>query len=446
MNRIGQKDVVESHDRIAAVCSVRSWKLWSRPPASILLILTLDLIALGVVGASLITTPTTRAMAMMLGLIMLAAVAQGEASRRIERARRVISGSVHINMMSVWVFAAVLTLPIGWVGVVTALTACHVVLRSYDVARSRAHRQVMNAAAMVLAAWGARAVLDAAHVPPMAEGSQHLLVAGTILALIAAGVVFFVADAVIIAATLILDHPLPAGTRRPIRDLVGSVDDNTLELATICLGGLAGLVLINQPIALLLLFLPMFVLHRSVLVKQLEVLAATDQKTGLLNSVAWNDAAQRALDRARRLRSSLAVLMVDLDHFKRVNDVYGHLAGDTVLKVVAKAITDGVRDYDSVGRFGGEEFVVLLPGIDRSDAVAIAERVRHAITQLTVPIPAEDQDVFLSGLSVSIGVASYPGAGVGIDHIVRAADAALYRAKASGRNRVELDPSIEARR
>lgn len=441
MPRICQKDLPRRHDRVAVLCSVRSWMLWSRPPASILLILALDVIALGVVSASLVTTPTTRATATTVGLILLAAVAQGEASRRIERARRVISGSVHINMMSVWVFAAVLTLPIGWVGVVTALTACHVVLRSYDVARNRAHRQVMNAAAMVLAAWSARAVLDAAHVPPMA-GGPHLLLPSTIAALIAAAVVFFVADAVIIAATLVLDHPLPAGTRRPLQDLIGSVDDNTLELATICLGGLAGLVLINQPIALVLLFLPMFVLHRSVLVKQFEVLAATDQKTGLLNSVAWNDAAQRALDRASRLQSSLAVLMVDLDHFKRVNDVYGHLAGDAVLKAVATAITDAVRDYDSVGRFGGEEFVVLLPGITRPDVVAIAERVRHAITQLTITIPTDGQDMPLSGLSVSIGVAIYPGAGAGIDHVVKAADAALYRAKESGRNRVELDSSI----
>jgi diguanylate cyclase (GGDEF)-like protein len=300
----------------------------------------------------------------------------------------------------------------------------------------------MNAAAMVLAAWGARAVLDAAHLPPLAGAGTHLLLASTIVALIGAALVFFVADAVIIAASLVLDHPLPRGARRPLQDLIGSVDDNTLELATICLGGIAGLVLINQPIALLLLFLPMFVLHRSVLVTQFELLAATDQKTGLLNSVAWNDAAQRALDRASRLRSSLAVLMVDLDHFKRVNDVYGHQAGDTVLKAVATAITNAVRDYDSVGRFGGEEFVVLLPGITRPDVVAIAERVRYAITQLAVTIPTGDQDVSLSGLSVSIGVAVYPGAGAGIDHVVKAADAALYRAKESGRNRVELDSSI----
>ncbi|HEY4023596.1 MAG TPA: GGDEF domain-containing protein, partial [Pseudonocardiaceae bacterium] len=387
------------------------------------------------------TRPTTHATAITVGLIMLAAVVQGETSRRIERARRVISGSVHINMMSVWVFAAVLTLPIGWVGVVTGLTASHVVLRSYDVARSRAHRQVMNAAAMVLAAWGARAVLRAAHVPPMADGGQ-LLLPGTILAIIAAAIVFFVLDAVVIAATLILDQPLPAGTRRSLRDLIGSVDDNTLEAATICLGALAGLVLINQPIALALLFLPMFVLHRSVLVKQFQQLAATDAKTGLLNSVAWNDAAERALDRASRLQSSLAVLMVDLDHFKRVNDDYGHLAGDTVLKAVATAITDSVRDYDSVGRFGGEEFVVLLPGITRPDVVSIAERVRRAITELTVSISGGDQAVSLSGLSASIGVAIYPGAGAGIDHMVRAADAALYRAKNSGRNRVEVDSGI----
>jgi diguanylate cyclase (GGDEF)-like protein len=126
--------------------------------------------------------------------------------------------------------------------------------------------------------------------------------------------------------------------------------------------------------------------------------------------------------------------MVDLDHFKRVNDTYGHLAGDEVLKAVAGTMRRSVRDYDTVGRFGGEEFVVLLPGLRNRDVLATAERIRRAISQLRVPLP--DSDIVLSTLSASIGVAVYPDAASGVDELVHAADAALYRAKRAGRNRV----------
>ena len=402
---------------------IEKWPLWGRPAISIWYVLAVDLGALAVIADAFARPGGADLPVVAAAALAVAAFVQGEASRRIERLRRVMSGSVHINMVSVWVFAAVLTLPMSWVAVLTGLVSAHVVLRSYRVQRSYPHRQVMNAAAMVLAAWAARLVLDAGGVQVLTRATA--LDAVSIGIVLAAAVVFFAVDGVLIAVSLRVD----AG-RRPLRDLIGSADDNALELATICIGAVIGLVLVYQPFALLFLFVPLFVLHRSVLVKHLEELATKDQKTGLLNATTWQDLASKELTRG----SPFGVLMVDLDHFKRVNDTYGHLAGDEVLKAVAGTVRRSVRDYDSVGRFGGEEFVVLLPGLRDGDVLAIAERIRRAISQLRVPLPS--CDTTLSALSASIGVAVYPDAASGVDGLVHAADTALYRAKRAGRNRV----------
>ncbi|WP_052026081.1 GGDEF domain-containing protein [Amycolatopsis vancoresmycina] len=125
--------------------------------------------------------------------------------------------------------------------------------------------------------------------------------------------------------------------------------------------------------------------------------------------------------------------MLDLDHFKRVNDTHGHLAGDDVLRAVARAVRGEVRIYDAVGRFGGEEFVVLLPGIGQGHSAAVAERIRDAVASLAVETAGGRR---IDGLSVSIGVAVHPAAGSGVDEVLGAADKAVYEAKHTGRNRV----------
>ena len=111
-------------------------------------------------------------------------------------------------------------------------------------------------------------------------------------------------------------------------------------------------------------------------------------------------------------------------------------AGDAVLKAVADAISREVRDYDSVGRFGGEEFVVLLPGMSEDDGIGVAERIRHAVTQLVVEAPVEGDTTIIRNLSASIGVSTFPSAGEDVEPLLLAADAALYEAKNTGRNRV----------
>src|SRR5262249_24393193 len=157
--------------------------------------------------------------------------------------------------------------------------------------------------------------------------------------------------------------------------------------------------------------------------------------TELLNAAAWRQLAQRELQRAARQGTATAVLVIDMDEFKLLNDIYGHLAGDEALSAVAAALSDELRGYDAVGRFGGEEFVALWPGVDATAAVRVAERVRQRIERLDVSVKRHAGPDSHIAVTASIGVASAWGAAE-LDDLLRDADAALYRAKGAGRNTV----------
>jgi diguanylate cyclase (GGDEF)-like protein len=149
--------------------------------------------------------------------------------------------------------------------------------------------------------------------------------------------------------------------------------------------------------------------------------------------------ARSAFERAQAGDVGLAVLILDLDHFKHLNDTYGHLAGDTVLRAVGDAVRSEVRDQDHVGRWGGEEFTVLLSGVDPDELRGIAERIRVRIQTMTVPITGLDGPTTIDHLAASIGGAQYPWPGITmLDELMLAADGALYQAKQTGRNRVCL--------
>jgi diguanylate cyclase (GGDEF)-like protein len=140
----------------------------------------------------------------------------------------------------------------------------------------------------------------------------------------------------------------------------------------------------------------------------------------------------REIRRAVRAEQSLGVLMLDLDHFKKFNDTYGHDAGDTILRETASFLTNSIRVEDIVCRFGGEEFVVILPTADLNAAHARAERIRSKLREVTVL----HQGQSLGMITVSVGVAALPGHGTSPKQLLEAADAALYRAKREGRDRV----------
>jgi diguanylate cyclase (GGDEF)-like protein len=162
-----------------------------------------------------------------------------------------------------------------------------------------------------------------------------------------------------------------------------------------------------------------------------EIRAATDGLTGLPNKRAVTEALKRTFAQTTMMKAPLALLLLDIDHFKKVNDQYGHAAGDQVLASVGATLRNVLRERDFAGRNGGEEFAVLLPDTDIAAALKIAERVRATIAEITMP----GTDV---PVTASIGVAGFPDHANTLDRLERLADAALYVAKRQGRNRVEL--------
>jgi two-component system, cell cycle response regulator len=167
--------------------------------------------------------------------------------------------------------------------------------------------------------------------------------------------------------------------------------------------------------------------------RRLEMLALTDPLTKLLNRRALTDRLSAEMERVRRYDSVVSILLIDLDHFKQINDTFGHLAGDDVLIEAAALLQRGVRAVDVVSRYGGEEFVVVLPETGPAGASAFAERLRELIESHSFT-PTRGAPI---RVTTSIGVASFPGYGVdAVDDLFAAADQALYRAKTEGRNRV----------
>jgi diguanylate cyclase (GGDEF)-like protein len=167
--------------------------------------------------------------------------------------------------------------------------------------------------------------------------------------------------------------------------------------------------------------------------------ATHDVLTQLWNRVALMEILDKELVRADREESSLGIVLMDLDHFKSVNDTHGHRAGDDVLREAAEAMRSTTRPYDAVGRYGGEEFLVILPGCDQVNAMSHAERLRKVISQVALAAPGGEIRCTAS-LGVTIG-----GYGIELDPtvLIEAADAALYRAKAAGRNCVEFAAAKE---
>jgi diguanylate cyclase (GGDEF)-like protein len=416
-------------DHLSPLPGPRGWKLWRLPARAIAVVLLVETAAVALVVAGL-EVPAPGALALAAFLTALSVV-HTELATGIERIRRRSSETSYFDLSSVWTFAAALLLPPVLAAAVIVAVYVHLWHRVWRPAKVPLYRHVYTTATVILAAGAAHVVVQRAGGLPTGPDDTEG-VAGIGLAV----VLYVVVNTLLVAGAIAL-----SSERAGLRDLVGRWDDNALEFATICMGALAAVALGSTPGLVALVLPPILVLHRAVLVRQLEEVASTDVKTGLLNAAAWQMQAVRTVRRVHRSGGAAAVLILDLDHFKTVNDAHGHLAGDDVLVAVAAQLRAGVREQDLVGRFGGEEFVVLLPDLPagatgRKEVSAVAERIRRRIASLDVVADTPDGPLTITGLSVSVGGATVPTDGTTLEQVMKVADASLYAAKRAGRNQV----------
>lgn len=401
--------------------SVRGWRLWVLPRPAVGFLLFVEAGAIGVTVVATMLYPVDADELRIFGILVVLGVLFAEATRRVERMRRWFSHTPHVNMSSVWTLSAALLVSPALAAATAVVLYAHLWARSwYSVSGVQPFRIVFNTCVVVLSCQAAATI--SRSVPGVALAPSHWYDLVKIVAIVGG---YTVVNSGLAAIALFLLH-----RRRELPGLLGSWQENSIEFATLSLGMLTAAVLVWRPPLAVLVLLPMYVLHRGVLIRQLEYAVTVDERTGLLNATTWHHLAATEFERARRHDRAVCLLMADLDHFTQVNDQCGRDVGDAALGAVGAALRQELRSGDLCGRLGGEEFAVLLAETDIEDAVAVANRICERIRTMRV-IDAES-DI---RLSMSIGVAAHPDAGSDLEELLLAADNALFAAKDAGRNR-----------
>jgi diguanylate cyclase (GGDEF)-like protein len=406
--------------------AVRDGAIWRLPGRLIVFVLTVITAHVAAVG---ITAPLTSFRAhdlVLFGVLVACTAIAVEWSRRAKEQH-----GLSKDVQGVWEFPVAILLP-----PLFALLASlpRLALTQWRVSRAPLHRRIFSCASIGLSYLAASLTFRglsrlAAHTGG-GELSRDLL--WTLLVGFSAVVMSAVNKAIIMTAVKGADPSVR------IRNRVFNRESLYNDLAEICIG-----VLLTYAVAGNLFLAPaalpvITLLQRSLRHAQLLTDARADSKTGLLNAATWEHEAASEVSRAVRAKSALAVALLDIDRFKVINDTYGHLVGDQVIKEIARALNGMLREYDRAGRFGGEEFSLLLPHTRAVDAFRIAERVRANIAGLSVIAPGGTGGERVH-VTVSIGVAALDSGSVRkLNELMAAADAALYRAKAGGRDQVQM--------
>jgi len=328
---------------------------------------------------------------------------------------------------NVFLIPAVLLLPPELVVVVAILQHIPAWLKN----RTAWYRECFNICNYVLAtlgAWGAaRLVLHGDALIP--NGNLRFAVAGLICSVVLVGL-----NHAMLAPMLVL------GEGHSIRQSgLFSFHGLTTELVLAALGVVLATFWNGNPWLIPFAVAPILLIHRSLSVPQLEAEARVDPKTGLFNARHFGQELNEEITRAQRFERPLALIMADLDLLRDINNTYGHLAGDAVLKGIAEVFRLHLRHYDVPARFGGEEFSILLPETSAEEAFEIAERIRKEVAARAFDVETSSQPI---RATISIGVAAYPRDGQDANELIHQADLAVYRAKLQGRNRV-LDATSE---
>jgi diguanylate cyclase (GGDEF)-like protein/putative nucleotidyltransferase with HDIG domain len=277
---------------------------------------------------------------------------------------------------------------------------------------------ICNYTLNVLAAWGVAHLVEGADAGFLASDMREA-VAGVL-----AAVTFVVANRILLGIMLHL------GRGHPLR---GSFNGVSLDLVLTMLGVALAAFWETNPWLIPIALAPLLALHRTLSVPALEAEARVDPKTGLFNARYFATAMAEEMARAERFGRPMSLMMADLDLLRDINNSYGHLAGDAVLKGIAEVFQQQLRHYDVPARFGGEEFSILLPETPPEQALEIAERIRRAVAERTFDVETSSEPI---RATVSIGVAAFPIDAHDSNELIHQADLAVYRAKLQGRNRV----------
>ena len=308
-------------------------------------------------------------------------------------------------------------------------------LTQLRIRRVPLHRRVFSAAVMGLSNASASLVFHAITGQPMGMAPAVGSPATVWLMAVAAGA----AALWVVNTSLVFPAFKGSDPTVTLRHVLAR-DNVQNDVAESCVAVLVTLGVAVTPLTILFAFPFVTLLQRSFRHAHLVAASRIDTKTGLLNAGTWEREAATEVARAVRTHTPLAVALIDIDHFKAVNDSFGHLAGDRALRTIARALSIPLREYDLVGRFGGEEFALLLPQTKALDACRIAERIRTHIGTMPITV-SDDADAEPVRLSISIGVAALDArwdssSGAQLTELLAAADGALYQAKRKGRNRV----------
>ncbi len=409
--------------------AVSDWAIWRLPRwliAFLLAVVVADLAAIAVAAAVTTITPGNLA---LFGLLLGCTAVAVELSRKTGE-----QGGMMKDVHGVWELPVAILLPPLYALIVPI---ARVALTQLRVRHAPPHRRVFTAAAVGLS-YGAASLTF--HGLAGAVGVKAAAVPGTLghdtvwtlLVVLSALIKLVLNKAMIMTA---IKGTSPSASLRQTQLTRESIYNDMAEL---CIGVLVTYGVAGNPLLVLAALPVVTLLQRSLRHAQLVTDSRADSKTGLLNAATWEREATAEVARAVRTRSPLAIALLDIDKFKVINDTYGHLVGDQVLKEIARTLNGMLRDYDVAGRFGGEEFSLLLPQTRAVDAFRIAERVRANIAALSVIAPGETGGERVQ-VTVSIGVAALDsGSQRELTQLMAAADAALYRAKASGRDQVQM--------
>lgn len=409
--------------------SIRSWQVWTTPRPIRSYVLAVDALTLCAVGWAVVRTHA-RGSDVLLGAALIACgVVAIESTRSVKEAH----GEAIRDLQCVWFLAIAVTLPPVFAFLTPFLLMAYKLLRVPGLV---IYRRVFSNATLSLA-YGC--VSEVFHsIPGSVAGTfpgsgRHALTWTASVA--ACGLLGWAINGGLIVSAIKISDPAIR-----VRDLLGSREAMTSDLLELSLAVSLTLVVRINPI-LMALALPSVVLcKRSIMRSQLVSHARIDAKTGLLNAGTWQREAEAEFFRALRRRIPLALAMVNIDHFNDVNDLAGEVVRDQLIRDIAGMLKDQLPGHDLIGRFGNEEFAILLPQTSRAEAQRISERLRDHIAAEPIAIQSGTQEGFVFRLTVSIGVAVLNESRRRLAELIGAADTALGQARKTGWSKVYVLP------